>query len=673
METFDWPAEPAITLKIREMNMSLTSSLFKRMGILLICLFTFSAIAVTPADFAKDIEYGEVKISPDGKHIGLVLIHDGKRQLAIVDSKNFQPVGGANFGENQEVGSFYWANNERLVIKIHEHEPWQRQPAYYGELFAVDINGKKGKIIYGYSAGDKQVGSNIKKQKSVEGWARIISLLPEDEDHILISSEPWSNDGSRVPTAHKLNINNGRLSGIIASGPVTAARFFADRDGEIKLAVGTTREDKTEVYKHTDDKEWVKLDVSEFGQDFAPLAMDESNEYLYLLDDANKDKNSLFKLNLETGERELLFGHDKVDIRAAIYGSDIESSYAVLLEADYPTYHVFNTDTEEAALFNQLTQTFKGYRISIRGSDAEGNLWIIKASNDTTAGTYYFFDKKTGQFTVPFANNTHIAANTLSQSIPVSFKARDDMDIHAFITYPAGVPETQNVPLVTLVHGGPHGPRDYWSYDSEVQMLAAQGYAVLRVNYRGSGGYGAKYEISGYREWGGKIQQDIIDGTKWIISQGGIDQSKVCIMGASFGGYSAMQSAILAPDLFKCAVATAGVYDLPQFMDVGNIPDRLLWGPSYLKRVLGEDEEKLKAFSPIYNLEKLKAPVLISHGKKDEQTPYDQAVDLKEKLEKMGKSFVWNPVDAETHGFYAEENQIAYFEKVAGFLAEHLK
>ena len=195
----------------------------------------------------------------------------------------------------------------------------------------------------------------------------------------------------------------------------------------------------------------------------------------------------------------------------------------------------------------------------------------------------------------------------------------------------------------------------------------------MRVNYRGSGGYGIAYESAGYRQWGDRIQKDIIEGTRWIIAQGGIEPSKVCIMGASFGGYSALQSSILAPDLFKCAVAAVGVYDLPSLMEEGNVAERLNYGPSYLKRVLGEDEAKLKAFSPTYNLEKLEAPVLISHGVKDRQAPFSQAEELKEKLAELGKPFVWDPVDAETHGYYNEDNRAAYYEKVAGFLAKYLK
>ncbi len=172
----------------------------------------------------------------------------------------------------------------------------------------------------------------------------------------------------------------------------------------------------------------------------------------------------------------------------------------------------------------------------------------------------------------------------------------------AYITYPAGVDETVAIPLVTLVHGGPNA-RDYWNFDSEVQLLASQGYAVLRVNYRGSSGYGWEHMSGSKNQWGGRVQQDIIEATRWVIQQGGIEQDKVCIMGGSFGGYSAVQSAALAPDLFKCVVAVAGVYDLEMMFDEGNIP-RIIYGKEYLIEQLGTDKALMRQYSPVHNVDK---------------------------------------------------------------------
>lgn len=660
-------------LSYQEVNMPNISAIFNR--ILFLSLLVWSSYSVfatpTPADFAKDLQYHEAKISPDGKYIGLILVHEGKRRLAVVDAKTFESVGGADFGDRQQVDEFFWATDERLIIKIAHYLPWQEEPVYAGELFAVDYNGKRGKIIFGFRAGEQQVGSKLQKKKATRAFAEIISLLPDDENNILISSRPWSRDGSRVPTAHRLNINSGRLSGVVASGPVTFARFFADRKGDILMAVGMDRNVDKKAFVLNKDNEWDPLSNEEYGEDFLPLAIDDSGKNLIAIDNLKQDKTGVLKINLKTGKREGIYTDEKVDIEEVSFNSDLTGVYAARLETDYPNYVVFNSSSSEGALFKELLNTFKGYRISVTSKSSDDNLWIIYASNDTTVGAFYLYDKKANKFSLLFNNFSHIPANFLSQSIPVSFKASDGMDLHGFITYPAGIPETQNVPLITLVHGGPHA-RDYWAYDRKVQLLASQGYAVLRVNFRGSTGYGRDYQVSGYGEWGRRIQQDIIDGTKWIVAQGGIEQSKICIMGSSFGGYSAMQSAILAPDLFKCVVATAGVYDLPNLFVDGDIPD-VIFGQRYLELTLGSDMELLREFSPTHNLSKLKAPVLIAHGKKDRRAPFEQAVDLKEKLGSLGKTYEWLALSSETHGFYDEANRAAYFEKVSAFLAKYLK
>src|SRR5262249_28241961 len=156
----------------------------------------------------------------------------------------------------------------------------------------------------------------------------------------------------------------------------------------------------------------------------------------------------------------------------------------------------------------------------------------------------------------------------------------DGVKIHGYFTMPVNV--KAGAPLVVLVHGGPHGVRDRWGYNPEVQLLASQGFAVLQVNYRGSGGYGRAYKESGYRHWGDRVMQDIVDATRWMVGKGLADAKRVCIYGASFGGYAALQASILAPDLFRCAVGYAGIYDLTMMDRVGDVPETRL-GRGYVR------------------------------------------------------------------------------------------
>jgi len=649
----------------------------KTIPILLLYLFTTIILtsktyAIGPVDLAKDYTYQGAKISPDGKHIAMAILQNGKRKLAVVSSSDFSAVGGANFGKKQEVGEFYWANNERIVMQVWVSEPWKEQPSFYGELFAVNYNGKRGRMIYGYRAGEMSVGSKLKKKVSIYGQAKIISLLPSEEDEILISSTPMSSSGGRIPTAHRLNIYNGKMSPIVAGGPVPYANFFADRQGNIKIAVGTDKNHEKRVYRFLDDKnDWQEVPSESFGSGYYPLTFDESGKNLLLIDNKDHDVAGIYKLDLETGKKALLYRDEKVDITNIEYNLARDNVYAIRIDPDYPTYVMLNNNSEEGQMFKFFLDMFPGYKVNVTSHSKDGKLWMIYASNDRAAGSYYLYNKESNKFSLLFSNMEHLKSKALSESIPIKFTASDGREVNGYITYPAGIPETQNVPLVTLVHGGPMA-RDYWSFDREVQLLAAQGYAVLRLNFRGSTGYGASFEAGSKRQWGGRVQKDIIEGTKWAIQQGGISEDKVCIMGGSFGGYSALQSAILAPELFRCVVGVAGVYDLAMMFEEGDVPN-LLFGKAYLQNQLGTDKELMRQYSPVHNVHKLQAPVLIAHGEKDVRVPIEHAEALRDAMDKHKKEYEWFVKDTETHGFYDQKNRTEYFERVIVFLSKHLK
>lgn len=651
---------------------SVKYNLARLLTALIIAVFCTPLLAISPSEIAREFKYHDVQISPDGKHIALVIKDQGKRKLAVVKTKDFSPVGGADFGEKQEVGEFFWANDDRLVISINHFWPWYDRPYPTGELFAVDYTGKRGEIIYGYRAGEQSVGSKLQKKESVFGWANVINRLEDDEDNILISSFPASRDGSRVPTVHKLNIKNGRMSGIVAGGPAAFADFVTNKSGDVKLAVGWDRDNKKRAFYYQQEKDnWTEIPRDQFGRGYNPLLIDSTGNNLYLIDDKGHNTDGLYKMNLETGEKALLFRDEKVDISDVEFSYDGTEIYAVRTDPDYPNYTVFDTSSEEAKVYQFLVNSFRGFRVNITSSSQDGKLWTVYVHNDRTAGNFYLYNKKTDKFQLLFANFTDLPQTALSESIPFNFSASDGMEIHGYITYPAGIDPSINVPLVSLVHGGP-AARDFWAFDREVQLLAAQGYAVLRLNFRGSTGYGNTYLDGSVKQWGSRVQQDIIEGTKWVIQQGGIDQSKVCIMGSSFGAFSAVMSASMAPDLFKCVVANAGVYDLEMMFNEGDIP-KILFGKAFLENQLGTDISLMREQSPVNHVEKLTASILIAHGDKDERAPFKHAEKLIDKLNENGKSFETFFRDTAGHGFFDEKQRTQYFEKVAEFLAKHLK
>jgi dipeptidyl aminopeptidase/acylaminoacyl peptidase len=225
--------------------------------------------------------------------------------------------------------------------------------------------------------------------------------------------------------------------------------------------------------------------------------------------------------------------------------------------------------------------------------------------------------------------------------------------------------------MVVMPHGGPHGYYDSWLFDVDAQFLASRGYAVLQVNFRGSEGRGVSFKEAGFREWGGKIQDDLIDGVKWAIEQGEVDGKRVCAYGASFGGYAALMLAAREPSMFRCAVGYAGVYDLNLLLtaDDAITEKRTL---NIIKRYVGDDKAELDRFSPAKLASRITAPVLLVHGGKDKQAPVEHAEAMRAALTAAGRPPEWLLAPNESHGFYDTKNRTEFYQRLEAFLAKNL-
>jgi dipeptidyl aminopeptidase/acylaminoacyl peptidase len=227
---------------------------------------------------------------------------------------------------------------------------------------------------------------------------------------------------------------------------------------------------------------------------------------------------------------------------------------------------------------------------------------------------------------------------------------------------------------VLLIHGGPQA-RDALGWNPEVQFLANRGYAVLRLNFRGSAGYGRRFEQAGHRQWGLAMQDDVADAAKWLVEQGIADPERIAIYGASYGGYSALMGVIKNPDLFRCAVSLAGVTQIPKLLQ----REARLYGRTakHLNlETVGDwigDAEQLRRVSPAENAERVGAPVLIAHGDMDTVVDPDQAELMADALTRAGKPFERLVLEGEPHGLYFEATRLKFYAALESFLAKHLQ
>ncbi len=637
-----------------------------------LCSGASQANADLPALLGKDPAMFDFKISPDGQHLAAKVIVEDSNALVFFDSATLKMLNSVRMGGRSRVGEYHWVSNERVIFKLTESTLWEKEPKYYGELYGVNINGSKRGLLFGYRAAEQQVGSNFKKREARQAWADFVDVVPDENNRILITSTPMTKDGESFPEVLAMDIYSGRTQ---SRGrlPTPLADVVPAPDGRPRVAAGQNSRNEREVFVRSADSkssDWSALPATGFGNTFTPIAVSADNKSLLALDNRGTSLTGVHKLDLTSGKSEEIYTDAKVDVTTTIQTADGRAVYGIRVDDGKPAYILLTGEYDEAKIFKDLLASFPGEKVEITSRTQDGQKWVVFVSSDVNPGTYYLYDHQKVSLRKITDVAPHLKDLTLAAMEPIQFKATDGGNVYGYLTKAPQQSEAR--PLVVLVHGGPHGVRDVWGFNAETQLLALSGYNVLQVNYRGSGGYGQAYQQAGYRQWGGLIQQDIIDGTQWAISQGHGKAGNVCIMGASFGGYSAVQASVLAPKLYKCGVAVAGVYDLPMLRKEGDIP-RLYFGNAFLDDVLGNDAAQLAQYSPTLHADKLNTHLLIIHGQRDERAPIEQAEKLKAALDKAGKPYQWQVFNDETHGFYAEQNQQAYFRQVQQYLGSQLK
>jgi dipeptidyl aminopeptidase/acylaminoacyl peptidase len=293
-------------------------------------------------------------------------------------------------------------------------------------------------------------------------------------------------------------------------------------------------------------------------------------------------------------------------------------------------------------------------------------------------GTYYLVDLGASKLKPLVKVAPWIDASKMAEVKPVRYSARDGLELTGYLTLPPGR-AAEKLPLIIHPHGGPHGVRDYARFDPNVQFLASRGYAVLQVNFRGSGGFGLEFQKAGHREWGQKMQDDLADGVAWAVKEGFADPARVGIYGASYGGYAAMMGLVRHPELYRVGMTFAGVSDLEGMFDEtirsrGWYRRRSRDELRYWEDVIGSrrDVETLRALSPLHNVASIRAPVFIAHGRMDFIVEYDQATRLHEALRRRDATVDFFSVADDGHGFVREENRIELLRRIEKFLAAHM-
>jgi len=632
--------------------------------------FALSAPAgVTP--FSRHAGYIDAKISPKGTYLAAISTEGGKRWLSIIDIAHRKLASAFRPPEADAAGDFYWANDTRVLIELlNEGDGTLAGRVSYGEIYAINATGGRGQMIFGYRAqagGPMPVGSS--RVAYDYAWGFVVARLRNDERRVLIETTDYRDVGDRTATLYKMDVYSG-LKTQVTMGPRPNAAFITDENGEPRIAAASGMDVKPQYFYRDVDSSWRELtSLKGISRGSRPEGFEARTRTLDVTESMEKGMG-LFALNLESGERKLLSHNDWVP-PSDLLKDRAGRVLAVEYQPDVPVYDILVKDHPLSRALDGLLAAYPDENVRILNTTDDEKKALVFVYSDRDPGRYLLLDVASMSAEEIISQRPWIKPQEMAATKAFHIPAGDGTWIHGYVTVPRQA-QPAPAPLVVLPHGGPHHVRDFWRFDPEVQLLASEGFAVLQVNYRGSGGYNLKYQEAGYRHWGDRMIGDIADATRYAVRKGYADPKRICIYGGSFGAYAALQSTIVAPDLFRCAVGYAGVYDLSLMEKLGDISERQL-GRGYLKTVLGTDETALKAQSPVYNAGKIKAKVLLIHGKQDRRAPIEHAERMKDALETAGSKPEWLVESKEGHGFYDEEARQRMYTRLVAFLHENTK
>ena len=650
------------------MKRSAKRSLLTLIIFAIVSMGTSAKVSVDDIEYySKFSDYWKLRISPDGRYLAVGAWRDGRRIAVVLETETMRPKLPIFFtNDREEVGDFYWASNERVVVGVARYNPSETTRSFYGgELYAVNVDGSKADRIFTFrsESGRKKKNSGI----AYGGYAFVEDALESDRRSILIRACGFK-EGSGC-SLWDLDVYSSKLKNERVLPPRTAQVIFEEGTFLPAYAIGQTSRGTRLIYGKDDQGFWTQLlSFPSPGGALIPAVASRDGKTVYALDDRDGSNQAIVRVDRNLSSPELIYQHNSTDVMG--YHSDVNREiYAVDFGVGQSELHFLNPDHADAKTLKALMGVFPDSDVSIVDSAANGRLLVVAQSSDVVPATYYLFDRESKQLRYLTSQRPWVDERKSSPTEAFTFEARDGLEITGLLTLPQGYNKT--TPLVVMPHGGPHGPFDTWNYDPEPQYLGHLGMATLKVNFRGSGGYGGDFEARGFREWGRKIQYDLVDGALEAIKRYGLNGEKVGIMGGSFGGYSALQASIVEPDFFKAAVGVVGIYDFRLMYSEGDIRGRFS-GRRYLEKAIGRDEEEFRRYSPVLRADELKAPVMLIQGEKDQRAPVEHANVMADVLRDLGHPYEYIIMPNEDHGFYKPENRLRYFELFGTFLSAYL-
>ena len=599
----------------------------------------------------------QVKLSPDGNKVAFINNVAGNTMIGVTDlEKSTTKYLVRTDNQKFKIGWYLWANNELLLVSADY--PVQRRGLKYTEarLLKVHVDGKEA------------FDSVIKLRKgdnSPQFQNNIIDLLPDEPNYILMALDLKR---ANTPDVYKMNLTNNRKRERIYKGKSHINNWMTDQQHKLRLGFGR---DETKIFYRLFDikkDEWRNIWEYEIfdAPDISPLGFGLNPDELYIR--ANYEgRYAIFKVDVSKADlpRTLIFHDPDYDVEGSLIYSQKTNDVIGVYHGEADNAKVFFDpiyDAFQTALNTALPNAYN----NVSSFSADERKYILYTSKSQSPGAYYLGDRDTNELTFVLEQYPLLYQQKLSGKNKISYKARDGVPIEGYITQPqTNVKNTKGA--IVLPHGGPMA-RNYAGFDWFSEFFASRGYTVLEPNFRGSSGYGFKFEMEAVQKWGGAMQDDLADAAKWMIKEYDIDKNKVCILGGSYGGYAALMAAVKQQDVFKCAASFAGVSDLELIVAKA----RRFTNNEVVKKQFGTDSDMLERNSPVNFAKDINIPVLLIHGDKDRVVDVRHSRDMYEELQDYKKEVEYIELENGNHHMEIEAHRMTVLTSLEAFLQKHI-
>lgn len=630
------------------------------------------AAAATPPPLEHFLErdaFVDVKISPDGRHLAASVPVERGSALVMLNTETGEKQGHFYAGKELEIDDFWWASNDRLLIAAAQRFLGDEAPTPTGEIFATDVDGGRSTPLIGYRAGQRSTGTHLKVRESERVWASPIAILPDSEGVALVQVEPMLSRSTLPATIERLDIEHGRRVKV-ATSPVIRARFLTDAEGNLRFAQGRNVNNELELHhRGPGEEEWTLINhEGQTGQELFAWGFSPDGRGVYLQASREDGPDAVELMDLASGERTEVYRHQRHDPVGPILSLDGDSVIGVRERNPLPGVHFFDPEHPEALLWRSLLTAFEGHEVAVTSATADGSVAVVFVRSDRNPGEYFLFDRESKHARHFGSRGAKLDPEQMASTRAVQFRTRDGLAMDGWLTLPPGA-AAKDLPLVVHPHGGPFGVQDIWGFSPGLQILATRGFAVLQVNFRGSGGYGKDFVLAGYKQWGRAMQDDLTDATRWAIEEGIADARRICIYGASYGGYASLMGVAREPDLYACAAGDVGVYDLETWTQRVDFQD-LRWGRNYLRDAVGT--EGLQEVSPVHLAASIKVPVFLAAGENDRRAPVQQTERMEDALERAEVPVQSLYFRGEGHGYYSTDNKLKFYSELIAFFDQHI-